>query len=103
MRLLRKYHISSMPFPELFAFPERRLPLLMRVDEKLWEQGWYFTISAAVFGNVINSSASSKCGVRNVFRFKEKLNKNKLLARAFSLYYMQGGCRKVKMLWVKDT
>ena len=75
----------------------------MRADEKLWEQGWYFAISAAVFGNVINSIASSKCGLWNVIKFKEQLNKKKLLAKAFSFYYMQGGCRKVKRLWVKDT
>ena len=75
----------------------------MRVDEKLGEQEWYFATSTAVFGNVINSSVSSKCGAQNFFRFKEQLNKNKLLARAFLLYYMQGGCRKVKRLWVKDT
>ena len=70
----------------------------MRVDEKLWEQGWYFAISATVFGNVITSMASSKCGLGNVIRFKEQLNKKKLLAKAFSLYYMQGGYRKVKRL-----
>ena len=75
----------------------------IRVDEKLLEQGWYFTTSTAVFGNVINSSDSSKCSARNVFRFKGQVNKNKLLARAFSIYFMQCGCRKVKRLWVKDT
>ena len=75
----------------------------MRVDEKLWDKGWYFAISPAVFGNVIDSRTSSKCGMRNVIRFKEQLNKNKLLVRAFILYYMQGGCRKEKMLGVKDT
>ena len=75
----------------------------MRVDEKLWDKGWYFAISPAVFGNVINSSTSSKCGMRNVIRFKEQLNKKKLLVRAFTLYYMQGGCRKEKRLGVKDT
>ena len=54
----------------------------MRVAEKLWDKGWYFAISPAVFGNVINSSTSSKCGMRNVIRFKEQLNKKKLLVRA---------------------
>ena len=73
------------------------------VDEKLWEQEWYFAISAAVFGNVINSSPSSKCGAQNVVISKKQLNKKKLLARAFSLYYIQGGCKKVKRLWLKDT
>ena len=68
----------------------------MRVEEKFWEQGWYFAISAAVFGNVINTIASSKCGLGNVIRFKEQLNKKKLLARAFSLYYMQVGAEKLK-------
>ena len=68
----------------------------MRVDEKLWDKGWYFAVSAGVFGNVINSSTSSKCGARNAIRFKEQLNKKKLLAIAFPLYYMQGGCRKEK-------
>ena len=75
----------------------------MRVEEKFWEQGYYFAINAAVFDNVINSITPSKCGLRNVIRFKEQLNKKKLLARAISLYYMQGGCRKVKRIWVKDT
>ena len=54
----------------------------MRVDEKLWDKGWNFAIRPAVFGNVINSSTSSKCGMRNVIRFKEQLNKKKLLVRA---------------------
>ena len=75
----------------------------IRIDEKFWDHGWYFAISAAVFGNVINSIASSKSGLWNVIKFKEQLNKKKLLAKAFSFYYMQGGCRKVKRLWVKDT
>ena len=75
----------------------------MRVDEKLWGKGWYFAIRATVFGNVFNSSPFSKCGARNVIRFKEHLNKKKLLARAFSLYHVQGGYRKDKMLRVKDT
>ena len=64
----------------------------MRVDEKLWDKGWYFAISAAVFGNLINSSTSSKCGAQNVIKFKEQLNKKKLLAKAFPLYYLQVGC-----------
>ena len=55
------------------------------------------------FGNIINSSTSSKCGARNVVRLKEQLNKKKLLARAFPLFYMQRGCRKWKRLRVKDT
>ena len=75
----------------------------MRVDEKLWDKMWHFAISPAVFGNFINSSISYKCGMRNVIRFKEQLNKKKLLVRAFTLYYMQGGCRKEKRLGVKDT
>ena len=57
----------------------------MRVDEKLWDKGWYFAISAAVFDNVINSSTYSKCGAQSVIRFKEQLNKKKLLAIAFPL------------------
>ena len=69
----------------------------MRVDEKLLDKGWYFAISTAVFGNVINSS-TSKCGAQNVIRFKEQLNKKKFLAIAFPLYYMQGGRRKEKSL-----
>ena len=54
----------------------------MRVGEKLWDKGWYFAISPAVFDNAINSSILSKCGMRNVIRFKEQLNKKKLLVRA---------------------
>ena len=65
----------------------------MRVDEKLLDKGWYFAISAAVFGNVINSS-TSKCGAQNVIRFKEQLNKNKLLARAFPLLLYAGQVQK---------
>ena len=75
----------------------------MRVEGKLWEEGLYLAISAAVFGNAINSIASSKCGLRNVIRFKEKFNIKKLFTRAFSLYYMQGGCRKAKRFRIKDT
>ena len=75
----------------------------MREDEKLCEQGWNFAISAEVFGTVIISSVSSKCGARNVIRLKNQWNKKKLLGRAFSLNYMQGGCRKQKRLWVKHT
>ena len=65
----------------------------MRVDEKLLDKGWYFAISTAVFGNVINSS-TSKCGAQNVIRFKEQLNKNKLLARAFPLLLHAGQVQK---------
>ena len=65
----------------------------MRVDKKLLDKGWYFAISAAVFGNVINSS-TSKCGAQNVIRFKEQLNKNKLLARAFPLLLHAGQVQK---------
>ena len=102
MRFLRKY-ISSMPFPELFVLPEggcrysyesRQIALGERVRS---------AISTAVFGNVIKSSVSTYCGAQNVFRFKKQLNKKKLLAGAFTLYYMQGGCTKKKSLWVKDT
>ena len=65
-------------FPRAPCFALKRSTLIhMRVDEKFWEQGWYFAISAADFGNVIHSSASSKFGARNVIRFKEQLNKNK--------------------------
>ena len=74
----------------------------MGADKKLWDKGWYFAISGAVFGNVINSS-TSKCGARNVNRFKEQPNKKKLLTRAFPLFYMQGGFRKEKRLGVKET
>ena len=74
----------------------------MRVDKKLLDKGWYFAISAAVFGNVINSS-NSKCGAQNVIRFKEQLSKNKLLARAFSLLLYAGQVQKREKLWVKDT
>ena len=66
----------------------------MRVDEKLWDKWWYFAIRAAVFDNVINSSTSSKCGAQNVIRFKEQLNKNKLLARAFPLLLYAGQVQK---------
>ena len=65
----------------------------MRVDEKPLDKGWYFAISAAVFGNVINSS-TSKCGAQNVIRFKEQLNKNKLLVRAFPLLLYAGQVQK---------
>ena len=74
----------------------------MRVDEKPLDKGWYFAISTAVFGNVINSS-TSKCGAQNVIRFKEQPSKKKLLTRALLLLYMQGGCRKEKRLRVKET
>ena len=74
----------------------------MGVDKKLWDKGWYFAISGAVFGNAINSS-TSKCGVRNVIRFKEQPNKKKLLTRALPILYMQDGCRKEKRLRVKET
>ena len=91
-------------FPRALCFPWKKAAVnYMRVEEKFWEQGYYFAINAAVFDNVINSITPSKCGLRNVIRFKEQLNKKKLLARAISLYYMQGGCRKVKRIWVKDT
>ena len=53
-----------------------------------WVVGWYFAISTAVFGNVINSSVSSKGDARNIVRFKEDLNKKMLLTRTFLLYYM---------------
>ena len=65
----------------------------MRVDETLLDKGWYFAISAAVFGNVINSS-TSKCGAQNVIKFKEQLNKTKLLARAFPLLLYAGQVQK---------
>ena len=65
----------------------------MRVDEKLLGKWWHFAISAAVFGNAINSS-TSKCGAQNVIRFKEQLNKNKLLARAFPLLLYAGQVQK---------
>ena len=91
-------------FPRALCFAWKKAAVnYMRVEEKLWEQGWYFAISATVFSNVINSIVSSKCGLQNVIRFKEQLDKKKLLARAFSPYYMQGECKKVERLWVKDT
>ena len=65
----------------------------MRVDEKLLDKGWNFAISVAVLGNVINSS-NFKCGAKNVIRFKEQLNKNKLLARAFPLLLYAGQVQK---------
>ena len=74
----------------------------MGVDKRLWDKGWYFAISVAVFDNAINSS-TSKCGVRNVIRFKEQPNKKKLLTRAFPLFYMEDGCRKEKRFRVKET
>ena len=89
MRFLPKY-ISSMPFPELFVLPERSLPSSYK---KLWDKRWYFAISGAVFGNVINSNIL-KCGAQNVIRFKEQPNKKKFLTRAFPRFYMQCGCRK---------
>ena len=55
----------------------------LRVGEKLWDKGWFFAISASVFGNII----SSKYGARNGIRFKEQPNEKKL-ARAFPLYYI---------------
>ena len=65
----------------------------MRVDKKLLDKRWYFAISTGVFGNVINSS-TSKCGTQNVIGFKEQLNKNKLLAKAFSLLLYAGQVQK---------
>ena len=66
----------------------------MRVDEKLLDKGWYFAISTAVFGNVINSS-TSKCGAQNVIRYKEQLNKNKLFV---FLFYHENKKRQFKNL-----
>ena len=95
------YFFNVLPRTLCFAWKKAAVTH-MRLDEKLWDKGWYFAITAAIFGNV-NSSTSSKCGMRNVIRFKEQPNKKTLLATAFQLYYMQAGCRKEKMLRVKDT
>ena len=97
------YFFNALPRILCFAWKKAAVTH-MRVAEKLWnKERWYFAISASVFGNVFNSSTSSKCSARNVIRFKEQLNKKKLLARAFPLYDMQGGCRKEKRLRVRDT
>ena len=95
--LAKIYFSNVFPRALCFAWKEAKAAVnYMRVEEKLWEQGCYFAISAAVFDNVINTIASSKCGLRNVIRFKEQLNKKELFARAFSLYYMQMGAEKLK-------
>ena len=91
-------------FPRAFYFSGKTAAANhMRVEVKFWEQVWYFAMTVTVCGNVINPSMSSKCGLRNVVKFKEQLNKKKLFARAFLLYYIQGECRKIKRLWVKTT
>ena len=96
------YFFNALPRTLCFAWKKAAVTH-MRVDGKLWDKGWYFAIRAAIFGNIINSSTSSKCGARNVVRLKEQLNKKKLLARAFPRFYMQRECRKGKRLRVKDT
>ena len=74
----------------------------MGVYKKLSDKGWYFAVSSSVLGYAINSN-TSKCGARDVIRFKEQKNKKKLLRRALPLLYMKGGCRKEKKLRVKET
>ena len=61
----------------------------MRVDEKMLDKGWYFAMSASVFGNAINSST-----FKIVIRFKKQPNKNKLLARNFPLLLYAGQVHK---------
>ena len=73
---LAKIYFSN---PRALCFARKKTAVnYMRVEEKLLEQVCYFAISTPVFDNVINSIASSKCGLRNVTRFKEQLNKKQL-------------------------
>ena len=71
----------------------------MRVDEKLWDKGWYFGIIVTVFGNVINSSTSSTCDAGNVIRFKQKrnkLNKKEAHCKGISTLLYAGQVQKEK-------
>ena len=73
---------NALPRALCFAWKKAAVTHII-VDVKLLDKGWYFAISVSVFGNVINSSTSSKCDARNVIRFKEQLNKKKLLQQPF--------------------
>ena len=47
----------SIVFYRSLCFAQKKVVVnYIRVEEKLWEQGWYFAINAAVFGNVLTQS-----------------------------------------------
>ena len=69
----------------------------MRVEKNLWDKWWYFTIIATIFGNVIHSSTSCKCGALNAIRFKQKkkqLNKKEAPCKSLSTLLYAGRVHK---------